>query len=156
MPGPCARHGGNIICVWNFGVFQERRRLCYKSPTIARKYSREGKTHSCRCITINTYTYSSIAQSDPRNHIITMPAAAEVQAATLERFIKGWSGWTPDGFLSTWSNDCTQKTLPFSSEVPIRTRADTEHLFPILMSLMTNFQVSAYKGAVLRSKQILS
>jgi hypothetical protein len=70
-----------------------------------------------------------------------MPAPAEVQAATLEKFIQGWAGWTPDGFLANWSEDCTQKTLPFSSEVPVRTRPDTEQLFPVLMSLMSNFTV---------------
>lgn len=71
-----------------------------------------------------------------------MPAAPEVQRATLERFIQGWSGWTPDGFLANWSDDCTQTTLPFTSGVPIRTRAHTVVLFPKLMSTLTNFQVS--------------
>jgi len=71
-----------------------------------------------------------------------MPAAAEVQAATLEKFIKGWSGWTPETFLASWTDDCTTKTLPFSSKIPARTRADTEQVFPMLMSFITNFQVS--------------
>ncbi len=71
-----------------------------------------------------------------------MPSSAEVQAATLEKFIEGWRKWTPEGFLDSWSEDCTQQNLPFSSNVPVKTRADAEKLFPILMSLMTNFQVS--------------
>ena len=70
-----------------------------------------------------------------------MPAPAEIQAETLDKFIEAWRGWTPDGFLATWTDDCTQKTLPFSSDVPLRTRADTETLFPVLMGLMSNFQV---------------
>jgi hypothetical protein len=70
-----------------------------------------------------------------------MPAPAEIQAETLNKFIEKWRGWTADGFLSTWTDDCTQKTLPFSSNVPLRTRADTETLFPVLMGLMSNFQV---------------
>lgn len=70
-----------------------------------------------------------------------MPASAEIQAATLDEFIKGWEGWTPRGFLDTWSNSCTQKALPFSENVPIRTKDHMAHLFPILMSLLTDFQV---------------
>ncbi|KAG6358774.1 hypothetical protein INS49_012293 [Diaporthe citri] len=73
-----------------------------------------------------------------------MPAPAEVQAATLDEFIKGWEGWTPRGFLDTWSNSCTQKTLPFSANVPTRTKDHTEHLFPILMSLLTDFQLTVH------------
>ncbi|GIJ84898.1 hypothetical protein Asppvi_003749 [Aspergillus pseudoviridinutans] len=68
-----------------------------------------------------------------------MPAPAEVQATTLEKFIQGWAGWAPDGFLANWSEDCTQKTLPFSSGVPVRTCPDTEQLFPVLMFLVSNF-----------------
>ena len=83
-----------------------------------------------------------------------MPAPAEVQAATLEKFIQGWAGWTPDGFLANWSEDCTQKTLPFSSGVPIRTRPDTEQLFPVLMSLMSNFTVRK-EASVVRNQQLM-
>ncbi|RYP30024.1 hypothetical protein DL767_006439 [Monosporascus sp. MG133] len=71
-----------------------------------------------------------------------MPAAAEVQAATLEKFIKGWSEWNPDGFLATWTNDCTTTTLPFSSGVPTRNRAATERHFPVMMSFIRDFEAS--------------
>ncbi|KAK3681353.1 NAD-dependent epimerase [Podospora appendiculata] len=74
----------------------------------------------------------------------THGAANEIQAATLEKFIKGWAGWTPDGFLSTWSSTCTQTTLPFSSDVPPRTRSHVEHLFPILMSVLSNFEMTVH------------
>ncbi|EEQ33884.1 hypothetical protein McanCB56680_006474 [Microsporum canis] len=70
-----------------------------------------------------------------------MPASAEIQTATLNRFIEGWKGWTPDGFLASWSHDCTQVTLPFSSGVPPHTRASVTKLFPQLMSILTNFQL---------------
>lgn len=70
-----------------------------------------------------------------------MPAPAEKQTATLNKFIEGWKGWTPDGFLASWSEDCAQVTLPFSSGVAPRTRAITEELFPKLMSILTNFEV---------------
>jgi hypothetical protein len=67
---------------------------------------------------------------------------SEIQAATLDKFIKGWAEWTPESFLATWTDDCTQKNLPFSTESPIKNRAHVEHLFPILMSILTNFEVS--------------
>jgi hypothetical protein len=73
-----------------------------------------------------------------------MPAPAETQTATLNKFIDGWKGWTPDGFLASWSEDCAQVTLPFSSGVAPRTRAITEELFPKLMSILTNFEVRVH------------
>jgi hypothetical protein len=68
--------------------------------------------------------------------------AAEVQAATLDKFIQGWAGWTPEGFLATWADGCTQQNLPFSSKSEVKTHAHVEHLFPVLMSILTNFEVS--------------
>lgn len=73
-----------------------------------------------------------------------MPASAKIQAETLDQFVAGWKSWNPDNFLATWSKDCTQHTLPFSSGIAPRTRADTERIFPILMSTLTNFQVSTF------------
>jgi hypothetical protein len=69
-----------------------------------------------------------------------MPAAANIQSATLDRFIKGWSKWTPD-FLETWSDDLTFTTLPFSYGKPTRARAQLESRYLLLMSTLTNFQV---------------
>uniref|UniRef100_A0A915Q9E4 Dcr3 n=1 Tax=Diaporthe longicolla TaxID=54899 RepID=A0A915Q9E4_9PEZI len=73
-----------------------------------------------------------------------MPAPAHVQRATIDAFLDGWDKWTPEAFLATWSEDCTQKTLPYSHNVPIRDRANTNHLFPILMSIMDNFQLKTH------------
>jgi len=70
-----------------------------------------------------------------------MPAPAHVQAATINKLIQGWKDWTPDAFLSVWADNCTQTQLPFSGKVPTRTREHVEHFFPILMSLLTNFEV---------------
>ena len=70
-----------------------------------------------------------------------MPAATEVQAATLERFIKGWGEWTPD-FLSSWSDDLTFTTLPFSYGKPTRSRKQLEPRYLLLISTLTNYQVS--------------
>ncbi|KAJ0107623.1 hypothetical protein N8I77_007189 [Diaporthe amygdali] len=73
-----------------------------------------------------------------------MSSVTETQAATLNKFIKGWAEWTPESMLETWSQDCTQKNLPFSSNVPIKSRADAEKLFPILMSFMTDFELKVH------------
>lgn len=80
-------------------------------------------------------------KSDPTDQV-AMHASAEVQAATLEKFIDGWSKWTPDDFLASWSENCTQTALPFGSGSPTHSRAELEHLFPKLMSTLTNFQVN--------------
>nr|POE78409.1 austinol synthesis protein h [Quercus suber] len=72
---------------------------------------------------------------------LTMTGTAQAQAATLDAFVAGWKAWDPDQFLASWSRDCTQHTLPFSAGVPSRSRADTERIFPMLMSFVTNFQL---------------
>lgn len=68
-------------------------------------------------------------------------STAEVQKATLDEFIKGWASWTPDGFLSTWAEGCTQQNLPFSAKSEVKTRPFVENFFPVLMSILTNFEV---------------
>lgn len=70
-----------------------------------------------------------------------MHATAEVQAATLEKFIDGWRKWTSDDFLASWSQDCTQRALPFKPDKPARPRVELEPLFGMLMSTLTNFRV---------------
>ncbi|RMZ66352.1 hypothetical protein GMOD_00005490 [Pyrenophora seminiperda CCB06] len=72
-----------------------------------------------------------------------MPAPVEVQAATLEKFIEGWKGWTPEGFLASFADNCTQITLPFrNGDGKPKTKAELVGLFPILMSTLSNFKVS--------------
>ncbi|KAH8653813.1 hypothetical protein BX600DRAFT_440865 [Xylariales sp. PMI_506] len=73
-----------------------------------------------------------------------MLAPADVQATTLQRFINGWKGWTPEGFLASWTHDCTQQTLPFSLAAPIRSRADSESIFPMMMSFISDFQLEIH------------
>jgi hypothetical protein len=70
-----------------------------------------------------------------------MPAAAEIEAKTIEEFISGWRSWQPVVFLSSFSPDCTQTALPFNSGKPTRSREELEQLFPILMSTLSNFKV---------------
>ena len=71
-----------------------------------------------------------------------MPAATEVQAATLQKFIKGWGEWTPD-FLSSWSDDLAFTPLPFSMGKPTRPREKLEPLYLRLISTLKNYQVSS-------------
>ena len=83
-----------------------------------------------------------------------MPAATEVQAATLEKFIKRWGEWTPD-FLSSWSDDLTFTTLPFSYGKPTRSREQLEPRYLLLISTLTNYQVSKCPCSQHRSVLIL-
>jgi hypothetical protein len=85
-----------------------------------------------------------------------MPAAAQVQAATLEKLISGWHKWTPEEFVASWSDDCTQTTLPISIGVPTRTRAELEKFFSHLMSNLTNFHVREHQVCVLKHGKFLT
>ncbi|KAL1854847.1 hypothetical protein VTK73DRAFT_8684 [Phialemonium thermophilum] len=69
---------------------------------------------------------------------------AEVQKATLDRFIQTWAEWSPDGFMETWTDDCTQQNLPFSMNSDVKTREQVKHFFPVLMSLLTNFKLTVH------------
>lgn len=71
-----------------------------------------------------------------------MPAPAEVQAATLEKFIAGWKEFTPESWMATWSEDCTQKMLPLSLGVPARSRTEVLGILPKLIGILKNYKVS--------------
>lgn len=74
-----------------------------------------------------------------------MPTSAEVQAATLKKFIEGWRSWVPQNMLTAMSESCTQTTLPFRCGTGNpKPKAELEKLFPILMSTLTNFEVSKH------------
>jgi hypothetical protein len=51
-----------------------------------------------------------------------MPAPAQVQAATLERFVDAWKRWNADDMIAVFADDFTQVTLPFGLNVPEKTR----------------------------------
>jgi hypothetical protein len=70
-----------------------------------------------------------------------MPASAEVQEATLNKFIAGWKEWTPEAWMATWSDDCTQKTLPFTLGIPARTLPEVKFMLPKLMGILKNYEV---------------
>ncbi|TVY84596.1 Monooxygenase ptaG [Lachnellula suecica] len=83
-----------------------------------------------------------------------MPAPADIQAATLDKFIKGWKKWTPEDWMATWSDDFKQGMLPFSLGVPSKSRAEAEFILPKLMAILTNYEVDIYEVVhdVARSK----
>ncbi|KAB8304575.1 hypothetical protein EYC80_003954 [Monilinia laxa] len=74
-----------------------------------------------------------------------MPAPAEVQAATLAKFIAGWKEFTPESWMATWSEDCTQKMLPLSLGVPARSRTDVLSILPKLIGILENYKVDIYE-----------
>ncbi|KAG9229992.1 hypothetical protein BJ875DRAFT_473434 [Amylocarpus encephaloides] len=76
---------------------------------------------------------------------VKMSAPAEVQAATLDKFIAGWKEFTPESWMATWSGDCTQKMLPFSLGVPARPRAEVIGILPSLMGILKNYQLDIYE-----------
>jgi len=67
---------------------------------------------------------------------------AAAQKATLDRFIEGWAAWTPEGILGTWADNCTQQNLPLSANLEVKTRQRAEQSLPVLISILTNFEVS--------------
>lgn len=83
--------------------------------------------------------YQSPHTKKPRE---TMPAPAHVQRATLDRFIAGWSNWSAAEMVETWTDDCTQVTLPFSLNHPPRTRAQVEVTLPLVQQVVTGYEVS--------------
>lgn len=78
-----------------------------------------------------------------------MPAPAEVQAATLDKFIESWRRWSPDDFLATWSEDLNFTTLPFSYGKPTRARPQLEPRYRLLMSTLKNLEVWKQEAHVL-------
>ncbi|ORY69634.1 uncharacterized protein BCR38DRAFT_333345 [Pseudomassariella vexata] len=74
-----------------------------------------------------------------------MAATAQIQAATLEKFIAGWKKWTPEDMMAVWSDDCEQRMLPFSLGVPPRSRAEVKVILPKLIEVLTNFELEVYQ-----------
>lgn len=70
-----------------------------------------------------------------------MSSTIETQRNTLETFIDGWKGWTPEGMMSTFSDDCTQSALPFTMHQPRRNIEDMRAVLPRLMGVVDNYQV---------------
>nr|UYO77240.1 cytochrome P450 monooxygenase [Trichoderma psychrophilum] len=71
-----------------------------------------------------------------------MPAPAEVQVATLQKFIDAWKRWDAQEWLSTFSDDFTQLTLPLGLGIPNRPRAQVEQVLPALMATVKSYELT--------------
>ena len=71
-----------------------------------------------------------------------MSASKEAQAATLNKFIAEWKGWTPDGMLGTVSADFTQTALPFSLGHPPRSKAEVEFMLPRIIKTVQDYKAN--------------
>ncbi|KAF7162470.1 hypothetical protein CNMCM5623_007761 [Aspergillus felis] len=71
-----------------------------------------------------------------------MPAPAEVQKATLQRFLDAWKRWDAQAWLAEFSDDFTQVTLPLNLGVPSRPRAQVEQVLPALMATVKSYELT--------------
>lgn len=73
-----------------------------------------------------------------------MLAAAEAQAATLQRYIDAWKRWNAEETISIFaeSEDFRQVTMPFQMNVPERTRSEVEKTLPYVVRAVRNYEVS--------------
>lgn len=77
-----------------------------------------------------------------------MPAPANIQAATLDKFIAGWKTFAPEAWMASWSANCTQQILPFSLGVPARSRTEAQQVLPKLIEILINYEASSSSQAV--------
>jgi ketosteroid isomerase-like protein len=70
-----------------------------------------------------------------------MPSPAEVQSATLQRFLDAWKRWDAQAWLAEFSDDFTQLTLPLNLGIPSRPRAQVEQVLPALMATIKSYEV---------------
>ncbi|QIW99248.1 hypothetical protein AMS68_004766 [Peltaster fructicola] len=73
-----------------------------------------------------------------------MVDVAQTQAATLDKFIQGWSSWTPEPMLAVETADCTQTALPFSMGHPPRSKAEVEFMLPKLMKTVQDYKLTIH------------
>lgn len=70
-----------------------------------------------------------------------MPAPADVQTATLNKFLAAWETNDIEATVALWSDDFTQQLLPLSLGIPENSRAKAEIAYPRLMKNLTNWKV---------------
>ncbi|KAH6629943.1 hypothetical protein B0J18DRAFT_85841 [Chaetomium sp. MPI-SDFR-AT-0129] len=73
-----------------------------------------------------------------------MATPADVQQATLARFVAGWKNWSAAEMAQVWSEDYTQAALPFSLGHPPRTRAQVEATLPLLQKVVTDYELTIH------------
>lgn len=87
-----------------------------------------------------------------------MPAAAEAQEATLQRFIDAWKRWNATETISLFakSEDFRQVTMPFQMNMPERTRSEVEQTLPFVVRAVSNYEVSYTMNTWLLVKKLCS
>lgn len=75
--------------------------------------------------------------------LAAMSRPAEVQEATLQKFITAWEAWSSEGQLAVFTDDIIQRTLPFSLGIPPRTRQQMGDVLPRLEEVVSNYKVSS-------------
>ncbi|PYH86366.1 hypothetical protein BO82DRAFT_350101 [Aspergillus uvarum CBS 121591] len=73
-----------------------------------------------------------------------MTAPASIQAATLRRFISAWEKWDAQEWISTFSDDFQQVTLPHSLNIPVRSRKEVEIVLPALVATVRSYQLQIH------------
>lgn len=66
----------------------------------------------------------------------------DAQHATLDKFIDAWKRSSAADMVATWSDECTQRTLPFSLGHGARTPAEVMGTLPVLQKAVNEYQVS--------------
>jgi ketosteroid isomerase-like protein len=85
-----------------------------------------------------------------------MPAPAEVQLATLKRFITGWSNWSAAEMVETWTDDCLQVTLPTTLHHPPRDRTQVLGVLPLVQKVVTEYEVRPGVCAMLAAALLIT
>lgn len=71
-----------------------------------------------------------------------MPGTAEVQRATIDKFIEGWKTKDPKAWITNWTDDCTNTILPFSMKHPGWSKTEVSEVqLPKLFGNLTNWKV---------------
>ncbi|KAK2594648.1 hypothetical protein QQS21_007624 [Conoideocrella luteorostrata] len=70
-----------------------------------------------------------------------MPAPAQVQKATIDKFLSSWINGNAEDTIALWSDDFHQRLLPFSLEQPTQSRAHAEVVYTKLVASLTNWKV---------------
>ncbi|KAK8068762.1 hypothetical protein PG994_005378 [Apiospora phragmitis] len=70
-----------------------------------------------------------------------MTSPAEVQAATLNKFLDAWRTQDVGTTIELWSEEFKQRLLPYSLGAAVRSRAEAAGIYPILTSSLTNWKL---------------
>lgn len=71
-----------------------------------------------------------------------MPAPADIQAATLNKFLAAWREGSAPDTMALWSDDFKQRSLPLSlGESSFRSRDQAALFYPVLVENLRNWEV---------------